>query len=69
MKVEYLLKFTWISGGIDDHMSNLIIAQLLYLESEDPEAQVSPLLEASLRESCSALATIGRFTLVFSRTK
>ncbi|CAL8468553.1 g8093 [Coccomyxa elongata] len=30
-----------VNGGIDDHMSNLIIAQLLYLESEDPEAQIS----------------------------
>jgi ATP-dependent Clp protease protease subunit len=29
------------AGGIDDHLSNLIIAQLLYLESENPETPVS----------------------------
>lgn len=34
-------------GAIDDHMSNLIVAQLLYLESENPETPV-----------CSSRATL-----------
>ncbi|GAB4817487.1 hypothetical protein N2152v2_004533 [Parachlorella kessleri] len=29
-----------VNGPIDDHMSNLIVAQLLYLESEHPEKPV-----------------------------
>eukprot|EP01025_Chloroclados_australasicus_P064927 TRINITY_DN8764_c0_g1_i2.p2 TRINITY_DN8764_c0_g1~~TRINITY_DN8764_c0_g1_i2.p2 ORF type:complete len:239 (-),score=22.33 TRINITY_DN8764_c0_g1_i2:142-825(-) len=30
-----------VNGGIDDHSSNLIVAQLLYLESEHPEKPIS----------------------------
>eukprot|EP01024_Parvocaulis_polyphysoides_P016420 TRINITY_DN17297_c0_g1_i2.p1 TRINITY_DN17297_c0_g1~~TRINITY_DN17297_c0_g1_i2.p1 ORF type:complete len:236 (-),score=12.36 TRINITY_DN17297_c0_g1_i2:827-1501(-) len=30
-----------VNGGIDDHTSNLIVAQLLYLESEHPEKPIS----------------------------
>jgi ATP-dependent Clp protease protease subunit len=30
-----------VNGPIDDHMSNLIVAQLLFLESENPEKPVS----------------------------
>eukprot|EP00210_Caulerpa_lentillifera_P008638 g8239.t2 len=30
-----------LNGAIDDHLSNLIVAQLLYLESEHPEKQIS----------------------------
>ena len=29
-----------VHGPIDDHMSNLVVAQLLYLESENPEKAV-----------------------------
>lgn len=29
-----------VNGPIDDHMSNLIVAQLLFLESENPEKPV-----------------------------
>ncbi|EIE22464.1 ATP-dependent Clp protease proteolytic subunit [Coccomyxa subellipsoidea C-169] len=34
-------RIVMVNGGIDDHMSNLIIAQLLYLESENPEQPIS----------------------------
>ncbi|EFN56134.1 hypothetical protein CHLNCDRAFT_56121 [Chlorella variabilis] len=30
-----------VNGPIDDHLSNLIVAQLLYLESENPEKPIS----------------------------
>ena len=30
-----------VNGPIDDHMSNLVVAQLLFLESENPEKAVS----------------------------
>ena len=35
----------WLAGPIDDHMSNLIIAQLMYLESENPETPVGMLIQ------------------------
>ncbi len=33
-------RIIFLGGGIDDQISNLIIAQLLFLESEDPEKDV-----------------------------
>lgn len=44
-------RIVMINGPIDDHMSNLVVAQLLYLESENPEKPVrhnSPLPEHAL---------------------
>lgn len=34
-------RIIFIGGPIDDHMANLIVAQLIYLESEDPEKDIS----------------------------
>jgi len=34
-------RIIFLVGGIEDHMANLIIAQLLFLESEDPKKDVS----------------------------
>jgi ATP-dependent Clp protease, protease subunit len=31
-----------LNGPIDDHVSNLVVAQLLFLESENPERPVRP---------------------------
>ncbi|HEX2859460.1 MAG TPA: ATP-dependent Clp endopeptidase proteolytic subunit ClpP [Alphaproteobacteria bacterium] len=31
----------FVSGQVEDHMANLIVAQLLFLESENPEADIS----------------------------
>jgi len=33
-------RIVFLGGGIDDQISNLIIAQLLFLESEDPEKDI-----------------------------
>jgi ATP-dependent Clp protease protease subunit len=33
-------RIIFLGGAIEDHMANLIIAQLLFLESEDPEKDV-----------------------------
>jgi ATP-dependent Clp protease protease subunit len=33
-------RIVFLGGGIDDHLANLIIAQLLFLESEDPEKDI-----------------------------
>jgi ATP-dependent Clp protease protease subunit len=34
-------RVVFIVGPIDDHMANLIVAQLLYLESENPDKDIS----------------------------
>ncbi|NLW56271.1 MAG: ATP-dependent Clp protease proteolytic subunit, partial [Firmicutes bacterium] len=34
-------RIIFIGGPIDDHMANLVVAQLIYLESEDPEIDIS----------------------------
>ena len=31
----------FLTGPIDDNLSNLVVAQLLFLESEDPKADIS----------------------------
>lgn len=33
-------RIIFVSGEIEDHMANLIVAQLLYLESEDPDKDI-----------------------------
>ncbi|MDA8097279.1 MAG: ATP-dependent Clp endopeptidase proteolytic subunit ClpP [Desulforudis sp.] len=33
-------RIVFIGGGIDDHIANLVIAQLLFLEAEDPEKDI-----------------------------
>lgn len=33
-------RIIFLGGGIDDHVANLIIAQMLFLESEDPEKDI-----------------------------
>ncbi|HEX2792724.1 MAG TPA: ATP-dependent Clp protease proteolytic subunit, partial [Candidatus Paceibacterota bacterium] len=34
-------RIIFLGGGIDDDMANLVIAQLLFLESEDPKKDIS----------------------------
>ena len=33
-------RIVFIGTGIDDHVANLVIAQLLFLEAEDPEKDI-----------------------------
>jgi len=33
-------RIIFITGGIEDHMANLVIAQLLFLEAEDPKKDI-----------------------------
>jgi ATP-dependent Clp protease protease subunit len=33
-------RIIFLGGGIEDHMANLVIAQLLFLESEDPDKDI-----------------------------
>ena len=34
-------RIIFVTGSIDDHMANLVVAQLLFLESEDPNKDIS----------------------------
>ena len=34
-------RVVFVVGGIDDHMANLIVAQLLFLESENPDKDIN----------------------------
>ena len=34
-------RVVFMVGSVDDHMANLIVAQLLFLESENPEKDIS----------------------------
>lgn len=34
-------RIVFVTGTIEDHMANLIVAQLLYLESEDPKKDIA----------------------------
>jgi ATP-dependent Clp protease protease subunit len=33
-------RIIFVTGGIEDHMANLVVAQLLFLESEDPKKDI-----------------------------
>ncbi len=33
-------RIIFVTGGIDDHMANLVVAQLLFLEAEDPKKDI-----------------------------
>lgn len=33
-------RIVFVTGGIEDHMANLVVAQLLFLESEDPKKDI-----------------------------
>jgi ATP-dependent Clp protease protease subunit len=34
-------RIVFLGGGIDDNIANLVIAQLLFLSNEDPEADIN----------------------------
>ncbi len=44
-----------LNGTIDDHTSNLVVAQLLYLESENPEKPVSDLALVHVKQGGPAV--------------
>ena len=33
-------RIVFLGGQVDDHVANIIIAQMLFLESEDPEKEI-----------------------------
>ena len=51
-------RIIFIGGGIDDHMANIIIAQLLFLESEDPNKDITLYVNSPGGQIQSGLAII-----------
>lgn len=54
----------FLSGPIETNMANLIIAQLLFLESEDPDKEVSLYINSPGGEVSAALAIYDTMTFI-----
>jgi ATP-dependent Clp protease protease subunit len=52
----------FLGGPIDDHMANLVIAQLLFLQSEDPKKEVQLYINSPGGSVTSTLAIIDTMT-------
>lgn len=51
-------RIIFIGGPIDDHMANIVIAQLLFLESEDPKKDINLYINSPGGSVSSTLAMI-----------
>ena len=49
-------RIIFVTGEIEDHMANLIIAQLLFLESENPDKDVHLYINSPGSEECQCWA-------------
>jgi hypothetical protein len=41
----------FLVGGIDDHVANVIVAQMLFLEAENPEKDISLYINSPVASS------------------
>lgn len=57
-------RIIFLGGGIDDHTANLIIAQLLFLEAEDPKKDITLYVNSPGGSVTSTLAIIDTMTHV-----
>lgn len=51
-------RIIFMGGGIDDHVANLVIAQLLFLESEDPKKDIQLYINSPGGSVTSTLAML-----------
>lgn len=54
----------FVGGVIDDHMANLIIAQLLFLQSEDPKKDINMYINSPGGSVTAGLAIIDTMNLI-----
>ncbi|MCX6719125.1 MAG: ATP-dependent Clp protease proteolytic subunit [Candidatus Taylorbacteria bacterium] len=54
----------FLGGPIDDHMANLIIAQLLFLQSEDPKKEINMYINSPGGMITAGLAIIDTMNLI-----
>lgn len=57
-------RIIFLIGQIEDHMANLVIAQLLFLESEDPKKDISLYINSPGGVVSSALAIYDTITFI-----
>lgn len=57
-------RVVFLSGPIETNMANLIIAQLLFLESEDPDKEISLYINSPGGEVSAALAIYDTMTFI-----
>src|SRR5258708_20682685 len=50
-------RIIFLGDAIEDHLANLVIAQLLFLESEDPEKDITLYINSPAGHATSRLAT------------
>jgi ATP-dependent Clp protease protease subunit len=54
----------FVGGAIDDHMANLIIAQLLFLQSEDPKKDINMYINSPGGSVTAGLAIVDTMNLI-----
>ncbi len=71
-------RIIFLTGPIDDNLSNLIVAQLLFLESEDPKADISLYINSpggsvtaglSILDTMNFIQPISEYTLCWTGCK
>lgn len=57
-------RIIFLSGEIDDHTANLVVAQLLYLEAEDPNADITIYINSPGGSVLDALSILDTMNLI-----
>ena len=53
----------FLVGGVDDHVANVIVAQLLFLEAENPEKDISLYVNSPTSISSTSSAAWSKFRM------
>ncbi len=56
-------RIVFVGGAIDDHLANLVIAQLLFLENEDPDKDIDMYINSPGGSVTAGLAMLRRDAL------
>jgi ATP-dependent Clp protease protease subunit len=57
-------RIVFVGGGIDDHLANLVIAQLLFLEREDPDRDIDMYINSPGGSVTAGLAIYDTMNLI-----
>ena len=57
-------RVVFVSGGIDDEMANVVVAQLLFLSNEDPHADVNMYINSPGGSVSAGLAILDTMTFI-----
>ena len=71
-------RIIFLTGPIDDNLSNLVVAQLLFLESEDPKADISLYINSpggsvtaglSILDTMNFIRAVSKYALCWSSSE